>query len=167
MNCKFHTDKESVTKCAVCGAEMCSECKEHPYYRDDKDEPCCLDCSLKLAESWLKNEKEIHNFIKIRGIIASVIWSIGLGLFGIFGENFAPIAIVLMIGAVIFFLISLGKEFFIAVFGSCDFYGKIKTFLLMALLCPFYVIFILIVKKLDINKANKEVQKIKSDLNTN
>lgn len=21
MNCKFHTDKESVTKCAVCGAD--------------------------------------------------------------------------------------------------------------------------------------------------
>ena len=170
MNCKFHTDKESVTKCAVCGAEMCSKCKEHPYYCNDKDEPYCLDCSLQAAERELENQKEWQKFFLIRGIIASVIWLIGLRLFGILGDDFAPIAIVAMIGAVIFLLISMGKEFAKnVVFISDDegFSGKIKTFLLVALFCPFYVIFLLILFKSNINKANKKVKKIKSDLNTN
>jgi hypothetical protein len=168
MNCKFHTDKESVTKCAVCGAEMCSKCKEHPYYCNDKDEPYCLDCSLQAAELELENQKEWRKFFLIRGIIASVIWFVGLGLFGIFGEDFAPIAIVLMIGAVIFLLISMGKEFAKGVvFVSDDFSGKVKTFFLVALFCPFYVIFLLILDKSNIRKANKKVKKIKSELNTN
>lgn len=74
------------------------------------------------------------------------------------------------IGAVIFLLISMGKEFVKnVVFISDDegFSGKIKTFLLVVLFCPFYVIFLLILFKSNINKANKKVKKIKSDLNTN
>lgn len=49
MNCKFHPTAEAVTKCAVCGAELCSQCDTNAFFRVEKG-ALCIRCSLKEAK---------------------------------------------------------------------------------------------------------------------
>lgn len=48
MNCSFHPAAEAVTKCAECGADLCSECDTNAFYRTEKG-AFCIRCSQKRA----------------------------------------------------------------------------------------------------------------------
>lgn len=158
MNCKFHPTAEAVTKCAVCDAEMCSMCAKGAFYEND-GKPVCLECSLQGAEEDLTLKKDtLKNFIK-NGIIASVIWIVGacllpLGGFGI---------LIMLVAAIFFFrsalLFSKEKGFFEKL--KDIFWGIVFA----TLLCPFYVIYILICDKMDVSRATKKIEAIKSALN--
>lgn len=49
MNCKFHPTAEAVTKCAMCGAELCFYCDTNAFFRVEKG-ALCIRCSLKEAK---------------------------------------------------------------------------------------------------------------------
>ena len=71
MNCKFHPEVESVTKCAICGAEMCSQCDTNAFYRDEKG-PLCLECSLLRANEIGESDETFLKRMKRKVISASI-----------------------------------------------------------------------------------------------
>jgi len=160
MNCKFHPTAEAVTTCATCGAELCSSCNTNSFYRAENDKPACLECSLKKAEEDLSREKVLQGEDKKNGIIATIIWIIGVcllpaGGFGVF----------LMLGSAIFFYRT-------ALFMSDQrgFFEKIKEIfwgiVFAAILCPVSIIHCLIGDKKDVAKATEKVEEIKAALNS-
>ena len=158
MNCKFHPTAEAVTKCDVCGAELCSMCAKGAFYEND-GKPVCLECSLKGAEEELELKKDTLKGEIRDGIIASVIWFAGLVLGGVGHEVFY----ILMLVAAIFH----GRG---ALFTSEErgFFEKIKEIfwnvVLVTLFMPIFVIILLIRLKMEVIKANRKVKKIKATL---
>lgn len=81
MNCKFHTDKESVTKCAVCGAEMCSKCTSEAFYTLENGQPLCKECSLEeAAENVVWGESYLKK-MKWKLIFSSIALIVSIGCF--------------------------------------------------------------------------------------
>ena len=60
MNCKFHSDKESVSKCKICGAELCKDCAK---FADSFDR--CPKCAQKEIKYFYAKIK--------RGLIFNII----------------------------------------------------------------------------------------------
>lgn len=80
MYCKFHPTVEAVTKCPVCGADMCSSCDSNAFYRTETG-GLCLECSLKKAEEDnLEGEKFIKNKLK-KIILATILLIVAIIFF--------------------------------------------------------------------------------------
>lgn len=158
MNCKFHPGNESVVKCATCGVDMCDVCDKNAYYYTENEEAICLECSLKAAEKELVDKEEDLKVEKKQGLIASIIWIVGVCLLPLGGFG-----ILVMLGAAIFFFKSalLFSE-------ENDFFEKIKQVLwnivLITLLCPFGVLFLILGDKRDIKRLMKKIESIKKSL---
>ena len=167
MNCKFHPTAEAVTKCDVCGAELCSMCAKGAFYEND-GKPVCLECSLRGAEEELAHEKANQKDDIKNGIIASIIWIVGVCVVGSSIErSFVVLGIgflVMLVAAIVFCggfkgIIAVAKDP-----ESSGFSKIIKNIVLYTLICPFFVIFVLISDKMDVSRANKKVKKIKAAL---
>ena len=165
--CKFHPEAEAVTKCAVCGADLCSICNKDAFYIDDEKQPFCLECSLKEAEKDLADKKAFLKMTKKDGGIGVLIWFAGIVLGGILMDKTEVLGTILsfvsMFGGALFFLRS-------ALFLSTekDFFDRLKSvfwkIILNTLFLPIVVIFFLISDKIDIARANKKVKEIKTKL---
>ena len=157
MNCKFHPTAEAVTKCDVCGAELCSMCAKGAFYEND-GKPVCLECSLKGAEEELTLKKMLQKSAVKIGIIASISWVVGaclipLGGFGI---------LLMLIAAIVYCKGALFAS------DKRGFFEKIKdifwNFVAFTLLCPILVIGDLIRDKKEVTAITKKVEKIKAAL---
>lgn len=71
MNCKFHPTAEAVTKCADCGAKMCSSCDTHAFFRTEKG-ALCLECSLERAQHGIEWKTNYLKKLKRKLIFASI-----------------------------------------------------------------------------------------------
>lgn len=80
MNCKFHPEAKAVTKCAVCGAEMCSECEKNAFFRDEKG-ALCLNCSLERAQLEVANRTDFLRKLKRKLIFATILMAIAIFFF--------------------------------------------------------------------------------------
>lgn len=166
MSCKFHPMTEAVTKCDVCGAELCSMCAKEAFsvcakgtsYEND-GKPVCLECSLKGAEKELTLKKVTLKDEIRDGIIASIVWIAGVFLGGIVHE---ALYVLILVAPIVFCRTALFMS------DERGFFEKIKDvfwrIILIALLCPLFVIYCLISDKIDVVKANKKVKKIKAAL---
>lgn len=158
MNCKFHPEAEAVTTCAVCGAGMCSVCDAGAFYEND-GKSVCLECSLKGAEEELMLDKVTLKDEIRDGIISSIVWFAGIALGGIVHEVFY---LLMLVAPIVFCRTTLFMS------DERGFYEKIKDvfwrIILIALLCPLFVIYCLISYKIDVVKVNRKVKKIKAAL---
>lgn len=179
MNCKFHPTAEAVTKCAKCGAELCSLCQSNAFYVDEEHKPICLDCSLEAAEKDLEKEKaDSKNFFK-NGLIACGIWIGGIIVGAIanivfikvshdygYGSN-AQLIISLcsMLGAAIFLF---RGAFLIPTTEERGFFKALKSvfwnIVLVTFFLPIWFILFLIIHKISVSKAYKKVKEIKEAL---
>ncbi len=80
MNCRFHPKVEAVTRCSVCGAEMCSQCETNAFFQDESG-VLCLDCSLKEAEQKLDYDKRRFKKLIRKLIFASIFIIAAIGQF--------------------------------------------------------------------------------------
>ena len=72
--CQFHPEEEAVTKCAVCGANLCSPCDTNAFFRVEKG-ALCLRCSLKEAKHNVAfTAKRLGNQIK-KVIFAALLFA--------------------------------------------------------------------------------------------
>ncbi|MBQ5998255.1 MAG: SEL1-like repeat protein [Treponema sp.] len=152
MNCKFHPTAEAVTKCAVCGAELCLYCDQKAFFRseDEDKKPFCLNCSLKEAKIKVAAYEEYLLLNKKRNRIALILWIAGLLLL-IFG-----IGIVFMIAASIVYngkaLIASEEQTF-----SEKIKATLLTVLICTITCPFDII-------KDSGRNKKEIKKFRQKL---
>lgn len=70
--CKFHPEAEAVTKCAVCGADLCSSCDTNAFFRL-KEGALCLKCSQERAQTIVFNRTDYLKRLK-RKIFFSTIY---------------------------------------------------------------------------------------------
>lgn len=157
MNCKFHPEAESVSKCARCGADMCFFCNKKAFFRnEDDDKPLCLNCSVKKAKVEFAVSEEMLEYGKKRKTIALILWFSGLPLLGLGGFG-----ILFLIAAAIIY-----EGGFIVDFASKErgFTEKIKSFLLGVLMgiitCPFFIIKDNISNKKELKKAHQKLQDV-------
>lgn len=180
MNCKFHPEAKAVTKCAVCGAEMCSECGKSAFYRDkDSNEPLCLECSLKAAKEDLEEkENNLKRFFK-NGLIACGIWIGGIIVGAIANIVFIKVSHDYGYGSNAQLVISLGSMLGAAIFLSSgaifmpttekkDFFARLKSvfwnIVIFTFFLPLCFILFSIMDKISVYKAGKKVKEIKDAL---
>ena len=182
MNCKFHPTAEAVTKCAKCGAELCSLCQSNAFYVDEEHKPLCLECSLKTAKEDLEEkENNLKRFFK-NGLIACGIWIGGIIVGAIANIVFIKVSHDYGYGSNAQLIITLGSMLGAAIFLSSgailvpttekkDFFEKLKsailTIVIGTFLMPIWFIFFLIMDKISVYKAGKKVKKIKIALGIN
>ena len=157
MNGKFHPAAEAVTTCATCGTGMCSQCENGAFFYTEDDKPLCLECSLKEAESNLMQKKDIQKDELKIGIIASIIWIVGVCLLSVTNG----FSVLIMLGAAIFYS---GKTLFTS--EERSFFEKIREIfwqiIAVILLLPIFIITLIIRYKIEEIKANRKVNKIKA-----
>ena len=66
MNCEFHKDRESVSKCKICGKELCEECD-----KINQKYSACPSCAKNAVARYYQNFKRGFMF-NILSIICSV-----------------------------------------------------------------------------------------------
>ena len=66
MGCKYHNDRESVSKCEVCGAELCKECSDYQSKYDS-----CPVCAKIYASSTFLTYKNNFNYNLISVLCAA------------------------------------------------------------------------------------------------
>ena len=178
MNCKFHPTAEAVTKCAVCDAGMCSSCAEGASFKVgdsqysgflwkiDRDVGAsfevtsghlCLECSLKKAENDYIDKKNTQKKMLRDGVIASVIWIVGVCLTSVIG-GFG--LFIMLVASIVFY--GLGGMFVAA----SGFFVIIKNVALGTLFLPIIAIVYMVGFKMDVKKANKDVRRIDDEITT-
>lgn len=60
MSCYYHEGRESVSKCAKCGVQLCKECEENALFRGDNGngQALCLRCSKVTAEEIIASKEK-------------------------------------------------------------------------------------------------------------
>ena len=71
MNCKFHPEAKAVTKCAKCGADLCSACDTNAICRTNKG-ALCLNCSQEIRSNVVTRETGDLKKLKRKLIFATI-----------------------------------------------------------------------------------------------
>lgn len=62
MSCKYHSDKEAVSKCNVCGADLCKECSDY----QDKYDSCPVCAKIYASTTFLTYKNNFtYNMISV------------------------------------------------------------------------------------------------------
>ena len=80
MNCRFHPESEAVTKCAVCGADLCSSCDTNAFFRV-KEGALCLKCSQERALNGITWKTEYLKGLKRKLIFATIFIVLSIIIF--------------------------------------------------------------------------------------
>lgn len=88
MVCAYHSDKDAVAKCEICGAYICKDCMDKTQYLKNDFGVLCPDCYNSKIEEAREAYSEVSHKKTLAATISLICYIAGWFILGFSGGNF-------------------------------------------------------------------------------